>query len=63
MQLLWAFHEVLWVAAQKALEQAALLVVTTDVALKIYGRAAVPTSPASRLMRLKQAAALLMDEI
>ena len=39
------------------------LVVTTDVALKSYAKAAAPTSPAMRLTSIKKAAALLMDEI
>ena len=38
-------EEAFRIAAQKVLAQVAVLVATTDVALKIYGRAAAPTLP------------------
>jgi len=37
--------------------------VTMDVALKIFGRAAAPASPAAKLMRGKQSSALILDEM
>ena len=51
------------VGLSAALEQIAQLVVATDVALKLYAKAVVPTSPASRLLKLKQAIASLIDEL
>ena len=53
MQRLWASHEAYRVAEAEALEKVALLVVTTDVALNIYGKAAISTLPAMRLTRRK----------
>jgi hypothetical protein len=63
MQKLWAFHEAYGVAEAEALGKVALVLVTTDVALKIYGKAASGGSPAMRLMKQKKATALIMDEI
>ena len=63
MQLLWAFYEAFRVATQEALEKVALLVVSTDMALNIYAKAAVPTLPAMRLMQRKKAMALMMEAV
>ena len=46
-----------------ALRRVAVLLVTTDVALKIFGRAATPGSPAARLLTQKQPTALVLDEM
>ena len=40
-----------------------MLVVTPDVALKIFDRAAVPGLPAAKLMARKQSSALILDEM
>ena len=45
------------------MRRVAVLLVTGDVALKIFGRCATPGSPAARLMREKQSTALLLDEM
>ena len=63
MKLLWAFDEAFRVVAAQALEKVAYLVVTADVALKIFAKAATPSSPAMRLMGLKKVTALMKDEI
>ena len=46
----------------EAFGKVALVIVTTDVALNIFGKAASSGSPAMRLMRLKKPIALIMDE-
>ena len=48
---LWSFHQARPLAAAAALRRVAVLRVTGDVALKIFGRCATPGSPAARLMR------------
>ena len=50
---LWSFHQAYSEAEEAAFRQIAELLVTTDVALKIFGRAATPGSPAARLMKKK----------
>ena len=47
---LWSFHSAYLEAEEAAFRQVAVLLVTTDVALKIFGRASTPGSPAARLM-------------
>ena len=51
---LWVFHQAYSAAEEAALRQVALLLVTSDVALKIFGRAATPGSPAVKLLRHKK---------
>jgi hypothetical protein len=63
MQALWAFHEAYGQAEAEALGKVAVVLVTTDVALKLCGKAANAGSPAARLMKKKQPAALIMDEM
>ena len=48
---LWSFHSAYLEAEEAAFRQVAVLLVTTDVALKIFGRASTPGSPAARLMK------------
>jgi hypothetical protein len=48
---LWSFHQAHSLAAAAALRRVAVLLVTGDVALKIFGRCATPGSPAARLLR------------
>jgi hypothetical protein len=50
---LWSFHLAYLEAEEAAFRQVAVLLVTTDVALKIFGRASTPGSPAARLMKTK----------
>ena len=50
---LWSFHLAYLEAEEVAFRQVAVLLVTTDVALKIFGRASTPGSPAARLMNKK----------
>ena len=45
------------------MRRVAVLLVTVDVALKIFGRAATPGSPAARLLKEKQPAALILGEM
>ena len=59
----WSFHPAHSEAAAAALHRVAVLLLTTDVALKIFGRAATPGSPAARLMRENQPTALLLGEM
>ena len=47
----------------EACAKVALVIVTTDVALNIYGKAASHGSPAMRLMKQKKAIAPILDEI
>ena len=47
----WPFHQARSLAAAAALRRVAVLLVTVDVALKIFGRSATPGSPAARLLR------------
>jgi len=63
MQALWAFHKAYGQAEAEALGKVAVVLVTTDVALKLCGKAANAGSPAARLMKKKQPAALIMDEM
>jgi hypothetical protein len=49
-------------AEEAAFRQVAVLLVTTDVALKIFGRASTPGSPAARLMKQKSTT-LILDEM
>ena len=56
-------HEVYRAAEAEAFGEVTLVIVTTDVALKIYGKAASRGSPATRLMRMKKAIAVIVDEI
>ena len=48
---LWSFHLAYFEAEEAAFRQVAVLLVTTDVALKIFGRASTPGSPTARLMK------------
>jgi hypothetical protein len=63
MRTLWAFHEAYEQEEAVALAKVAVVLVTTDVALKLCGKAANPGSPAARLLKKKQPAALIMDEM
>ena len=63
MRVLWAFHEAYDQEEAVALGKVAVALVTTDVALKLWGKAANPGSPAARLMKKKQPTALIMDEM
>ena len=63
LQQLWMFFEVYQTAEAEAFGKVALVIVTTDVALNIYGKAASHGSPAMRLMKQKKAIALILDEI
>ena len=40
-----------------------MLLVTTDVALKIFGRAATPGSPAAKLLKQRHSSALILDDL
>ena len=60
---LWSFHEAYSEAEAACLRRVAVLLVTTDVALKIFGRAATPGSPAAKLMKQKQSSSLILDEM
>ena len=51
LRKLWSFHEARSLAAAAALRRVAVLLVTGDVALKIFCRCATPGSPAARLLR------------
>ena len=55
-------HQACSEAEAAALRRVAVLLATTDVALKIVGRAATPGSPAARLLKQRKAAALILDE-
>ena len=59
----WSFHQAHSLAAAAALRRVAVLLVTVDVALKIFGRSATPGSPAARLLMGKQSTALILDEM
>ena len=50
---MWSFHQAHSEAAAAALRRVAVLLVTVGVALKIFGRAATPGSPAARLLKEK----------
>ena len=63
LEKLWSFHQAFSEAEEAALRRVAVLLVTTGVALKIFGRAAAPGSPAAKLMRRKQSSALILDEM
>jgi hypothetical protein len=63
MQARWAFHAAYVRAEADALGKVAVVLVTTDVALKLCGKAANAGSPSARLMKKKQPAALIMDEM
>ena len=61
---LWSFHQAHSLAAAAALCRVAVLLVSGDVALKIFGRCATPGSPAARLLKeKKQNTALILDEM
>ena len=62
LEKLWSFHQAYSDAEEAALRRVAVLVVTMGVALKIFGRAAAPSSPAAKLMSRKQSSALILDE-
>ena len=51
LEKLWSFHQAHSEAAAAPLRRVAGLLVTVDVALKIFGRAATPGSPAARLVK------------
>ncbi|MFM7979707.1 MAG: hypothetical protein ACKPKO_10360 [Candidatus Fonsibacter sp.] len=55
--------EVYQTAEAEAFGKLALVIVTTDVALHIYGKPASHGSPAMRLMKQKKASALILDKI
>ena len=48
---LWSFQQAHSEAAAAALRRVAVLLVTVNVALKIFGRCATPGSPAAMLLR------------
>ena len=58
----WPFHQAYSEAEAAALRRVAVLLATTDVALKLFGRAATPGSPAARLLKQRKSAALILDE-
>ena len=58
----WSFHLAYLEAEEAAFRQVAVLLVTTDVALNVFGRANTPGSPAARLMTTKSSA-LILDEM
>ena len=62
LAILWSFRLAYLEAEEAAFRQVAVLLVTTDVALKIFGRASTPGSPAARLMK-KRSTALILDEM
>ena len=62
LEKLWSFHQAYAEAEEAALRRVAVVMVTMDVALKIFGRAAAPGSPAAKLMSRKQSSALILDE-
>ena len=53
LEKLWAFHQAYTDGEAAAFARVALVLVTTDVALKIFGKAAASGSPAVRLLRKK----------
>ena len=63
LERLWQYHQAYAEAEETAFRRIAVLLVTTDVALKILGRMATPGSPAARLLRLKPSSALILDEM
>ena len=60
---LWAFHQAYADGEAAAFAKVAVVLVTTDVALKIFGKAAASGSPAARLLRKKRPVAIIMDEV
>ena len=63
LEILWSFHQACSKAEVAALRRVAVLLATTDVALKIFGRAATPGSPAARLLKQRKSATLILDEV
>ncbi|MFM7985683.1 MAG: hypothetical protein ACKPKO_40860, partial [Candidatus Fonsibacter sp.] len=57
------FFEVYLATEAEAFGKVALVIVTTDVALNIYGKDGSHGSPAVRLTKQKKVIALIMDEI
>ena len=60
---LWEFFAAFARGADTAIEKVAVLLTTTDVALKLYAGLANAFMPAARLLKKQQAHALLMDEV
>ena len=63
LENLWSFHQACSEAEAAALRRVAVLLATTGVALKIFGRAATPGSPAARLLKQRKSATLILDEV
>ena len=63
LERLWSFHQAYSEAEEAAPRRVAVLVVTMDVAPKIFGRAAAAASPAAKLLRRQQSSALILDEM
>ena len=53
LEILRSFHQGCSEAEVAALRRVAVLLATTDVALKIFGQAATPGSPAEKLLKQK----------
>jgi hypothetical protein len=51
LQELRIFHTEYGIAEAEVLGKVAVMLVTTDVALKLYGRSGTPGSPAARLLQ------------
>ena len=63
LEKLWAFHQAYADGEALAFAKIALVLVTTDVALKIFAGAAASGSPAARLLKKKKPLAVIMDEV
>lgn len=63
LRALWAFHEAHYGAEEAAITGICVVMVTTDVGLKLLGKTASPNSPAARVLKKKRSTALIMDEI
>ena len=63
LQAQWDFFDAFAHGADTAIGKIAVLLTTTDVALKLYAGLANAFMPAARLLKKQQAHALLMDEV
>ena len=63
LSALWAYFEAYAQGADVAIQNIAVLLTTTDVALKLFGGLASKSMPAARVAKAQRAHALLMDEV
>ena len=63
LQTLWVFFQAYQSAVEAALQKVAVVLTTTDAALKIFAKSANSSSPAARVMKKKRPLAIIMDEM